>query len=53
MMARSRNALFTGRIQNRKTNPSIAHIRLATHGRSIQLGPLIGANGSGANIAFV
>ena len=33
MMARSTNALFTGRIQKRKTNLSIAHIRLATHGR--------------------
>jgi len=38
MMAKSVNALFTGRIQKRKTNPPIAHIRLATHGRSIQTG---------------
>jgi hypothetical protein len=38
MMARSSIAPFTGRIQMRKTNPPIAHIRLATHGRSIQMG---------------
>jgi hypothetical protein len=39
MMAKSMNALFTGRIQKRKTNPhSLTHIWLATHGRSIQLG---------------
>ena len=38
MMAKSNNALLTGRIQKRKTNPPITHIWLATHGRSIQLG---------------
>ena len=38
MMAKSMNALLTGRIQKCKTNPSIAHIGLATHGRSIQIG---------------
>jgi hypothetical protein len=38
MMARSTNAPCKGRIQMRKTNPSIFQIRLATHGRSIQLG---------------
>src|ERR1700750_593291 len=39
MMARSTNAPCKGRIQIRKTNPPpFAHIRLATHGRSIQLG---------------
>ena len=37
-MAKSTKALLTGRIQKRKTNPSIAHIGLATHGRSIQIG---------------
>ena len=37
-MAKSTNALLTGRIQMCKTNPSIAHIGLATHGRSIQIG---------------
>jgi hypothetical protein len=35
-MAKSTKALLTGRIQKCKTNPSIAHIGLATHGRSIQ-----------------
>ena len=35
-MAKSTKALLTGRIQKCKTNPSSAHIRLATHGRSIQ-----------------
>jgi hypothetical protein len=35
-MAKSTTALLTGRIQKCKTNPSIAHIGLATHGRSIQ-----------------
>ena len=34
-MAKSTKALLTGRIQKCKTNPSIAHIGLATHGRSI------------------
>ena len=29
-----RERLLTGRIQKRKTNPSVTHIRLATHGRS-------------------
>ncbi len=38
MMAKSTSALLTGRIQKRKTNLSIAHFQLATHGRSIQLG---------------
>src|SRR6201987_2513558 len=38
MMAKSTKALLTGRIQMCKTNPSIAHIGLATHGRSIQIG---------------
>jgi hypothetical protein len=38
MMARSTNALCKGRIQMRKTNPPLLHIRLATHGRSIQMG---------------
>ena len=33
-MAKSTKALLTGRIQKCKTNPSIAHIGLATHGRS-------------------
>jgi len=37
-MAKSTKALLTGRIQKCKTNPSIAHIGLATHGRSIQIG---------------
>ena len=37
-MAKSTKALLTGRIQMCKTNPSIAHIGLATHGRSIQIG---------------
>ena len=37
MMARSTNAPCKGRIQMRKTNPSIFQIRLATHGRSIQM----------------
>ena len=37
-MAKSTRALLTGRIQKCKTNPSIAHIGLATHGRSIQIG---------------
>ena len=36
MMAKSGNAPLTGRIQKRKTNASIAHVHLATHGRSIQ-----------------
>jgi hypothetical protein len=36
IMAKSTKALLTGRIQKCKTNPSIAHIGLATHGRSIQ-----------------
>jgi hypothetical protein len=35
-MAKSTKALLTGRIQMCKTNPSVAHIGLATHGRSIQ-----------------
>ena len=38
MMARSTNAPCKGRIQMRKTNPSIFQFRLATHGRSIQMG---------------
>ena len=38
IVAKSANALFTGRIQKRKTSPSATHIWLATHGRSIQLG---------------
>ena len=38
IVAKSANALLTGRIQKRKTNPSVTHIWLATHGRSIQLG---------------
>ena len=38
IMAKSTKALLTGRIQKCKTNPSIAHIGLATHGRSIQIG---------------
>ena len=33
-MAKSTKALLTGRIQMCKTNPSVAHIGLATHGRS-------------------
>ena len=33
-MARSTKALLTGRIQKCKTNPSIAHIGLATRGRT-------------------
>jgi len=37
IMAKSTKALLTGRIQKCKTNPSIAHIGLATHGRSIQV----------------
>jgi len=37
-MAKSTKALLTGRIQMCRTNPSIAHIGLATHGRSIQIG---------------
>jgi hypothetical protein len=37
-MANSTKALLMGRIQMCKTNPSIAHIGLATHGRSIQIG---------------
>jgi hypothetical protein len=37
-MAKSTKALLMGRIQMCKTNPSIAHIGLATHGRSIQIG---------------
>ena len=37
-MAKSTKALLTGRIQMCKTNPSVAHIGLATHGRSIQIG---------------
>jgi hypothetical protein len=37
-VAKSTKALLTGRIQKCKTNPSIAHIGLATHGRSIQIG---------------
>jgi hypothetical protein len=36
-MAKSTTALLTGRIRKCKTNPSIAHIGLATHGRSIQI----------------
>src|SRR5271168_3237442 len=32
IMAKSTKALLTGRIQKCKTNPSIAHIGLATHG---------------------
>ena len=40
MMARGGTAPSKGRIQKRKTNSSIAHIRLATHGRSIQMGHL-------------
>ena len=39
-MAKSTKALLTGRIQMCKTNPSVAHIGLATHGRSIQIGSL-------------
>ena len=35
IVAKSANDLLTGRIQKRKTNPSVTHIRLATHGRSI------------------
>ena len=38
MMARSTNAPCKGRIQMRKTNPLHFQIRLATHGRSIQMG---------------
>ena len=38
IMAKSTKALLTGRIQMCKTNPSVAHIGLATHGRSIQIG---------------
>jgi DNA-binding CsgD family transcriptional regulator len=34
-MAKSTKALLTGRIQMCKTNPSIAHIGLATHGRAL------------------
>jgi hypothetical protein len=37
-MVKSTKALLMGRIQMCKTNPSIAHIGLATHGRSIQIG---------------
>ena len=37
-MAKSTKALLTGRIQKCKTNSSIAHIGLATHGRSILIG---------------
>ena len=33
-MAKSTKALLTGRIQKCKTNPSIAHIGLATRGRT-------------------
>ncbi len=40
IMAKSTKALSTGRIQKCKTNPSIAHIGLATHGRSIQIGSI-------------
>ena len=35
IVAKSTNALMTGRIQKRKTNPSITSIWLATHGQSI------------------
>ena len=39
MMARSTNAPRKGRIQMSKTNPlPFTQIRLATHGRSIQMG---------------
>ena len=38
IVAKSTKALLTGRIQMCKTNPSTAHIGLATHGRSIQIG---------------
>ena len=38
MMARSTKALCKGLIQMRKTPPPFTQIRLATHGRSIQLG---------------
>ena len=38
IMAKSTKALLTGRIQKCKTNPSVAHVGLATHGRSIQIG---------------
>ena len=38
IMAKSTKALLTGRIQMCKTHPSVAHIGLATHGRSIQIG---------------
>ncbi len=37
MMARSKNAPFTGRIQKRKTLSLRCSFRLATHGRSIQM----------------
>jgi hypothetical protein len=43
-MAKSTKALLTGRIQMCKTNPSIAHIGLATHGRSIQIGSSFDTN---------
>ena len=43
-MAKSTKALLTGRIQMCKTNPSVAHIGLATHGRSIQIGSVTSAN---------
>src|SRR6266480_6324312 len=36
MMARSKNAPFTGQIQKRKTLSLRCSFRLATHGRSIQ-----------------
>ena len=36
IMARSTNAPSKGRIQIRKATPPFVHIRLATHGRSIQ-----------------
>jgi hypothetical protein len=34
MMAKSGNALLTGRIQKRKTNPSTAHVQRARHFRT-------------------
>ena len=40
IVAKSTNALFTGRIRSARPIPSIAHFRLATHGRSIQMGHL-------------
>ena len=43
-MAKSTTALLTGRIQMCKTNPSIAHIGLATHGRSIQTVLMLGVD---------